>query len=148
MTRNSLMRRSQEWHIRAAFKQVKSTGSSGYWNEKVPQSMIREFSAEISKKKYRIRQLLKRGEFRLESMAMKHCVETYFLSCKKGLSCIFSLQEFSSDEYLSLVTIEVSEGRIVQARGRHNRPINKLEQSILKKWAEENNDLLSIGEAA
>ena len=79
---------------------------------------------------------------------MKHCVETYFLSCKKGLSCIFSLQEFSSDEYLSLVTIEVSEGRIVQARGRHNRPINKLEQSILKKWAEENNDLLSIGEAA
>ncbi|SRR3972149_523624 len=66
-----------------------------------------------------------------EGKSMAHCVYSYLSSCLKWSCSIFSLRLFG----ISMVTIEVRDGRAVQIRGPHNKRPTDKELSIIDNWA-------------
>lgn len=75
-----------------------------------------------------------------EGRQMRHCVYSYASSIESGRTSIWSMTLFDGAATYRVVTIEVRnvERRIVQARGRLNRPISPAELQILVTWAGEN----------
>ena len=70
-----------------------------------------------------------------EGAKMHHCVGSYGYKCVKGESFIFSATKddgINSKE--SVLTIEVVNNRIVQARGKYNRVPTNQEMKVLKRW--------------
>lgn len=71
-----------------------------------------------------------------ESFNLSHCVRTYINDVAKGRTKIYFLRK-SAQKSKSLVTIEVNNGRIVQARGKNNRFLTDDENKFMKMWAQE-----------
>lgn len=72
-----------------------------------------------------------------EAAEMKNCVYSYVNSCYNGTSAIFSTKEGSKKDGNRIMTIEVRNNEIVQARLRLNGRVNKdgLLMELLKTWA-------------
>lgn len=70
-----------------------------------------------------------------EGNVLSHCVGSYVNKVKKGLSTILFLRERKDIEH-PLVTIEVRDQRITQARGKMNNPPTQEQNLIIKKFAE------------
>ncbi|QDX94608.1 hypothetical protein EEL30_21420 [Brevibacillus laterosporus] len=70
-----------------------------------------------------------------EGNVLGHCVGSYVDKVRKGISTILFLRE-RDDIGTPLVTIEVKENRIVQAKGKMNYPPSKDQNEIIKKFAE------------
>lgn len=66
-----------------------------------------------------------------EGKNMRHCVYSYLSSCISGKCSIFSLRLFD----ISMVTIEVRDGRAVQIRGQSNKRPGDKELAIINEWA-------------
>ncbi|MBC8081833.1 MAG: PcfJ domain-containing protein [Hymenobacter sp.] len=67
-----------------------------------------------------------------EGRALNHCVASYVGSCLKGRCGIFSV----TIDGARALTLEVSQSYvIVQARGKHNRPMTADERFWVAKWA-------------
>jgi major membrane immunogen (membrane-anchored lipoprotein) len=58
------------------------------------------------------------------------------------------LQEKDENGFHSKVTIELRGGIIVQAKGKFNRSVSKLESTIIRMWREENKEYISENLAA
>ncbi|PPB12981.1 PcfJ domain-containing protein [Brevibacillus laterosporus] len=70
-----------------------------------------------------------------EGNVLGHCVGSYVNKVRKGISAILFLRE-RDDIEAPLVTIEVIENRIAQARGKMNYPPTQKQNEIIKKFAE------------
>lgn len=68
-----------------------------------------------------------------ESVQMSNCVSSYVQRVIDGQCHILFLRYKDSPDK-SLVTIEVSNGKIVQALQRYNHPLTKEQQEIVNKW--------------
>ncbi|MDF7812038.1 PcfJ domain-containing protein [Hymenobacter sp. YC55] len=74
-----------------------------------------------------------------EGRTLRHCVASYFESCRRGRSAIFSLTLNGT----RAVTLEVQANRtIVQARGLFNRRPNDEEGAWIQRWAADNRLLI------
>lgn len=70
-----------------------------------------------------------------EGNVLGHCVGSYVNKVRKGASTILFLRE-RDDIEKPLVTIEVKDNRIAQARGKMNNPPSQEQNAIIKKFAE------------
>ena len=68
-----------------------------------------------------------------ESVQMSNCVSSYVQSVIDG-NCDILFLRYKDSPDKSLVTIEVRNGKIVQALQRYNHPLTKEQQEIVDKW--------------
>lgn len=73
-------------------------------------------------------------DVRQEGNSLNHCVASYIKRIIDGETTILFLRKKEKKDE-SLITLEVRDGGIVQARGAHNRKVNKEEFSIIKRYA-------------
>lgn len=71
-----------------------------------------------------------------ESYKLSHCVRSYISTVASGHTQIYFLRknEFKSTP---LVTIEVNNNEIIQARGKANRSVNSEEKNFIQEWCNE-----------
>ena len=67
---------------------------------------------------------------------MRHCVGSYAERCLRGYTKIISLRDIEVNQ--NLLTIEISNEKIVQVKGRLNREPYKNEKNIIQKFADKN----------
>lgn len=90
---------------------------------------------EYKKGKYLIRMPLNAHDIKDEAAQMHHCVASYIERIEAGQTIVMFMREKETPEQ-SLVTVEVHDNKIVQARANRNRDPT-LQQTIwLQKWAE------------
>lgn len=70
-----------------------------------------------------------------EAIQQNSCLISYSSRWLNGSCMIFFIREQSSPEH-SLVTVEVRDQKIVQAKGLLNRSLRPEEQEFLEKWAD------------
>lgn len=128
----NLLKESQDWHYEIAnrleFQRVRVKKSV------FKVSRIPYFKLEVDNVLYSIKQIQNSEELYLEGKNLNHCVYSYNRFCKDNICEIFSLRKENNK---SLITIEVRNGKVVQARGAYNRPLETFERSIISKWADE-----------
>jgi len=88
---------------------------------------------------YRIIPLLSEMEVKVEGQKQGHCVASYIDLVKRGKTSIWSLQSLQHDNRPDrILTIQVNPDlSIVQVRGRFNRSPNQWEQSLIRRWAQQ-----------
>lgn len=89
-----------------------------------------------------IKELMTSEDLHAEGKTMKHCVYSYASDIQKGSSSIWSLRRNEG----RLLTVEVLKRtkKVVQARGKCNRPPKKYELSVLGRWAKENGLVMDV----
>lgn len=84
---------------------------------------------------YKIVELTDEKQLEREGSVMNHCVGSYVYKCINAHSSIWSLREFRDRNWYSLVTIEVEENQIVQARAAFNATPTAVSRKIIRDWA-------------
>lgn len=89
---------------------------------------------------WRVGEILSSKDLVAEGRRMGHCVYSYARSIESGQTSIWSMtleNGLGPTGTWGMLTIEVRNelGRIVQARGRFNRPATTAEHQILMRWA-------------
>jgi hypothetical protein len=89
-------------------------------------------------------------ELAAEGRRMNHCVYSYVWSIQKGQTSIWSMMledGKGATGRWAMLTIEVRNDlrRVVQARGRFNRPATSEEHGVLLAWAGQNGLEVSLG---
>lgn len=85
---------------------------------------------------YHIVELNTQADLFKEGKTLRHCVSTYVGKCVSCYCSIWSLRCTTTQEHL--VTIELSDRRIVQVRGKCNRMPNDREARIISEWVVRN----------
>ena len=140
-TPDALLRQSDEWHR----QQAAVRGAGKYPERWKPQNLIGDGEYIVGNALYKIIQLTSRNELVEEGKVMSHCVGSYVSSCVSGQCSIFSLRKIETEkinqrtgkmeaEY-PLVTIEVRNNQIVQARGKFNAKPTEGANNIMQRWA-------------
>ena len=75
-----------------------------------------------------------------EAVSLNHCVASYIQNVIDGKTHILFLRDKDQPER-SLVTLEVKNHKVVQARGKFNREVTKEEQTIINKYNERLNKI-------
>ena len=83
-------------------------------------------------------------DVRQEGNSLNHCVASYIKRIIDNETTILFLRKKDKKDE-SLITLEVRNGNIVQARGACNRKVNKEELSVIKRYAENRELHLSAG---
>lgn len=68
----------------------------------------------------------------LEGRILNHCVAGYAWKCAGNQARIVSLRQ--GDDHAITIELKMPDNRIVQARGRWNRPATATEQQIISRW--------------
>lgn len=133
----ALQRAMQEWHGELArLKTVAKT--------KFTPSGIRAFDFDKSSEKNRsiwhMREILTSKDLAEEGRAMSHCVYSYAPSVSSGRISIWSLTQEDNTGHWRRLTVEVNNAdkRIVQMRGRFNKPATIVDLNILSQWSAKN----------
>ena len=136
MKLNNLFRKINAWH-----DELRNRRRLVIRNQALPVLGIKEERIQLDQQQFIIRQIKSATELFEEGKQLHHCVYTYLYKCLSGRSYIFSLCEVENLTELTkpLITIELSEDKIVQAKGKHNRYPTDFEMELIRKWAEENN---------
>jgi hypothetical protein len=130
-TSESLQRAAQIWHGRVFYedhnvlRKLKWAG--------LPKELDLFFTFKLGE--YKCVQLKSGEELYKEGEAMQHCVITYALSTQQSHCSIWSLQVKQNSSFKRILTLEVREKVIVQARKKNNKTPNKSEMAVLKDWA-------------
>lgn len=69
-----------------------------------------------------------------ESYNLSHCVRSYISDVALGRTMIYFMRK-TSQKGKSLITIEVRNGKIIQARGKNNRTLDNNENKFMNLWA-------------
>jgi hypothetical protein len=136
-TLQSLLKQSDEWHKRSSHSVTLQ-----YWQS----SGIEGCKFEREHGHITVEELISTRELIDEGKKMRHCVGSYSHSCAKGRTAIFSFRKYSFDmleEILATIEVNISLKRIVQAKGRMNRPISNEVRKCMEVWAKK--QALSIG---
>jgi hypothetical protein len=84
-------------------------------------------------------------ELFVEGEQLHHCVVSYARECSDGHAAIFSLRRSEPGREQRLVTIQVSGGAVMQAKGPCNREPNEIETLIIKDWVAANSTQIPVG---
>ncbi len=85
--------------------------------------------------KYIFKELRTGKQLYNEGLVMKHCVFTYYsYLCNLGTHSIVSMSRKEKGITKKLITIALSENKLMEARGKSNRVANDKERLILIKW--------------
>jgi hypothetical protein len=136
-TFGSLIKLSNDWHRDQ--QMVKFGSANLYWDGlDIPDWRWRNKKEEIT---WEVRQLHTSKQLMNEGRRMKHCVASYAQRCVQGHSAIFSLtSDDGTNRPEKEVTIELTNmKRLIQARGRFNKPPSNAAQKVLNKWYAANN---------
>jgi hypothetical protein len=140
-TPETLRRQVAAWHARLgrsggrnARLRWASSGIPGY-REVEKQSAKRGRSGEVQQRVWQVRELCSGDELRHESHVMQHCVFSYSSQCARGATRIFSMRFEEQDTLQTVLTIEVRDMAIVQARGRQNAAPSAKARGIMERWA-------------
>lgn len=77
-------------------------------------------------------------EMVMEGNALNHCIASYTNRVMSNSTNIIFMRE-NTDLDKPLVSIEVKDGRVVQARGKGNRTVTEAEDKTIKDWAKKKN---------
>ncbi|WP_339726860.1 PcfJ domain-containing protein [uncultured Gimesia sp.] len=136
-TLQSLLRDIAQWHREL---ESKNRIPDCEWEaSEIPEYEHQDEDQENQKgKRWIIRELLNSHELEREGRQMNHCVATYVSSCVSGECSIWSMEIELKGGFKKAITIEVSKesNQICEVRGKANRLPNKLERSVLCRWAE------------
>ena len=103
-------------------------------NDRLIKERLEELNKNIYKNsKYLIFPAPSISSLLTESTQMKNCVKVYCSKYALGETDIYFLRELEHQDK-SLVTVEVRNNIIVQARAKFNEPINKSQEKFLLKW--------------
>jgi hypothetical protein len=120
-----------EWHNRVQF--IQDYDCRGLrW--KVSKEHL-DLYFDFEKGSYRCLQIKNGRELFQEGEVLHHCVATYYRSLLAGSCRIWSLQQKKADEFLHFITIEESDGVVIQARKKDNKLPNKAQLKIVEDWA-------------
>lgn len=80
-----------------------------------------------------------------EGERMNHCVFRYIEDCVSGEYSFWSMRSVLGDKGVRrILTIQIHDGELKQAKGHSNRDMKEQEKGILKDWAEKNGLKMSI----
>ncbi|MDQ8183753.1 PcfJ domain-containing protein [Pelagicoccus sp. SDUM812005] len=85
--------------------------------------------------RWRLTELLDGEALVKEGQYMRHCVSLYSIRCYGGDCAIFSLQREGARQIT--VEVDLHQRRVVQARGKFNRPADASEQAAIARWFSE-----------
>jgi PcfJ-like protein len=136
----AVTRAMNEWHRGLAREKVvrdELLPPSGY------AAIVVDRSGHLGRRVWRVREVTSTRELADEGLRMNHCVYSYLGSIQKGFTSIWmmTLEDGSGPTgSWAMLTVEVRRDlrRIVQARGRFNRPATSEELGILHAWATRN----------
>ena len=140
---NSIMRMVNLWHKETSrSKNIPSVS----WRK----SSIREFvnleeihgsDGNRRQRIWSISQLLSAAQLHDEGRKMGHCAGSYYMSCYRGKTTVWSMKLEAAEFIKRVMTIEVDpHSRIIrQARAKYNRRPKNASMNILKKWAAKEN---------
>jgi len=133
----NLLADSRKWHDKHRELKVP--------NKKLRNSFIEDFHFEDDEnEKYTIKQLHTTRELFKEGDDLHHCVYNYAKSCIFSNRFIFSLRILKNESEKKLITIELANKTIVQAKGLYNRFVNEKELEIIKCWAQDKGLIMSF----
>jgi hypothetical protein len=127
-----LMNDIEDWHDSLRYKKIKTE------RIKFPKTEIKKFSFKNTFENFEIIQILNPAELFHEGKILNHCVYSYRDDCERKLCAMFSLRKINEETSESLITLELRNDLIVQARGFNNRLPLTLELEIIQSWAKEN----------
>lgn len=132
MLLNNLFRTIAYWH-----HELRNRRQLNAKNAALPVLGIREERFEFNEKIYAFHQIKFAKDLFEEGKTLQHCVYTYLRKCLSGRSYIFSLREVDhkNESLKPLITIELNDNKIVQAKGKRNRYPNSMEMEMIRKWA-------------
>jgi hypothetical protein len=139
MTTRSLDRRVEEWHEELSARMTNVS------KRPFPDRRIPPYHTEVNGREYRIVQVQNAKELFVEGQQLHHCVVSYARECSDGHAAIFSLRRSEQGREQRLVTIQVSRGAVMQAKGPCNREPNELETQILNEWVAANRNEIPHG---
>jgi hypothetical protein len=128
----TLQRAAQIWHGRVFYEDHKLLRKLKWTG--LPKEF--DLSFDYKKNEYKCVQLISGEELYQEGEAMQHCVITYTHSSRQSHCTIWSLQIKNDISFARILTIEVREKVIVQARKLQNRLPRKKDMEVLREWAE------------
>ena len=128
----TLQRAAQIWHGRVYYEDHKILRKLKWTG--LPKELDLFFT--FKQDEYKCVQLTSGEELYQEGEAMQHCVITYTHSSRQSHCTIWSLQIKSNSSFIRILTIEVREKVIVQARKLKNSAPRKKDMEVLKEWAE------------
>ena len=85
-----------------------------------------------------IQQLCSQADLIVEGEVLNHCVAGYKNDCLTNIKQIYSLRRNIQDRWVPKITIEVREGKVVQARGKSNRATTETEKRLIQTWMKNN----------
>ncbi len=132
-TITSLLRAYNEWQGEIVLMRLKAEKEQKWVGAKMKDM---DFKNAQGKVLHRFIQLKNAYDLAIEGAIMHHCVGGYVWHCIEGTSSIWSLRRLEKDNTVSLVTVEVSHKKIIQARGPYNAIPSNDEQALIKKWAD------------
>lgn len=103
-----------------------------YFDEQEFQKRINK-QLEYSYEKYKIIYPESTQAIKDEAVQQNHCVASYIGKVLEGECDILFLRK-KDDLEKSLITIEVRNGKVVQARGKFNRDVSRSEQTVIDKY--------------
>lgn len=94
------------------------------------------FEIQVHDTIYKFQELIDAKTLQQEGNELNHCALTYAVKCSKGLCSIFSLKKSDAGKrsFSALITLEVAENKVVQARGAYNRNANAFERFLIDTW--------------
>ena len=131
-TMSSVLSQTQAWHRGLALLR-RHAGNSLDFSTRWDGLPVPDYVGG-DENRVRITQLTTFGQLVEEGRTLQHCVASYVESCRRGRCGIFGL----TFEGRPAITLEVSAERVVvQARGRHNRPLAADERHWVGRWLTE-----------
>ncbi|RAK70541.1 PcfJ domain-containing protein [Hymenobacter edaphi] len=128
----SVLAQTEQWHRQLAQVRRYAPGPVIPLTTTWTPMPVPNFTNNSKKNPVLITQLLTYGALLEEGRELHHCVASYLSSCRQGRCAIFGLTQAG----LRAVTLEVAAGGvIVQARGKHNRPMDASERLWVQRWA-------------
>jgi hypothetical protein len=121
------------WHQQVNEIKIRST-----IKKNLPNSGVEDYLLEFEGETFEISQIRKEIDLYKEGQNLSHCVYTYKGSCYNGRCYIFSLRILENEEQKKpLITLELRNKQVVQARGKFNRVPNETEAHVIQLWAKE-----------
>jgi hypothetical protein len=129
-----LLRQVEAWHRRLG---KENKGPQEQWRSSGFAGLYHETGKDEDKVVYTIREICTKAELTTEGRTMHHCVVSYSMSCARGRSSIWTLEETTIDGIKKLLTVEVNNQTrtIVQARGKYNSKPSVSEMRFLHLWS-------------
>lgn len=133
----ALLDAAERWH--KVLSKTKQTGKTEYKRSGLTPGMwevkVKDFPNYVQTEIWSMEEILNSQDLQEEGRKLRHCVYSYGGRITSGAVSIWSLRQ----EGERLVTLEVSGGAIIQARGVCNRAPTGQENKYIQAWAGMNN---------